>query len=434
MIPSASTSFLGIGRKMLAAEAQERLMQRDPGTMASRAAFELMHTAGEWDPPAGARPKRDLLHFSIGIPDSAALPRAAITAAMHTVLAANDDAAFRYGLGAGYFPLRAWLAGHYAQERSYGMDADWFQITNGSSGAIDLVVRSLIDPGDVIIAEAPTYMGTLHNFRGVQAQVHTVPVDGQGLNTDALRASLAALRAAGQRVKLIYTISAFQNPTGVTLALERRAALLELAAEHNCYVLDDEAYRELWFIDPPPPPLIELSRGHGVITVGSFSKILATGLRVGWIHAHPDLLQLFRRMRFAMGQNQIGLRMVANLVGEGHLAPHLRAMRGLYHDKMRRTAVALERHAGEYLRFERPTGGFYLWCALRKPLTAQHVWRLAYEEGVALNAGGGFHPERREPDGEHLRIAYAWIPAADIDEAARRLGIACARAAAEQPR
>ena len=412
---------------------QNCFAQRDVSTFASRAAFSLLHTAGEWDPPAGVQPKRPLLHFSIGIPDSATLPRSAIATAMNAVLDADDDAAFRYGLGAGYFPLRAWLAQHYAQERTYAFDADWFQITNGSSGAIDLVVRSLIDPGDVIIAEAPTYMGTLHNFRGVQAQVHTVPVDAHGLDTEVLRVRLQELRAAGKRVKLIYTISSFQNPTGFTLAHARRTALLELAAEHDCYVLDDEAYRELWFLEPPPPPLVELSQGHGVITVGSFSKILATGLRVGWIHAHPDLMNVFRRMRFAMGQNQIGLRAVANFVTGGNLAPHVTAMRALYHDKMRRTAAAIEKYAGAYLTFSRPSGGFYLWCALREGLSGQAVWRAAYEEGVSLNAGAGFHPERREPGIEHLRIAYAWIPLDDIEEAARRLGAACASAAREVP-
>ena len=418
---------------------EQRFAHHDLAAFASQPASQLMNTPGEWEPPEGVTPTRKLLFFSIGIPDSATLPRAAIAEAMQSVLDANDDAAFRYGLGAGYFPVREWLAQYYAQERrSYAFDADWFQVTNGSSGAIDLVVRSLIDPGDVIIAEAPTYQGTLHNFRGVLADVHTVPVDTDGFDMAQLEHTLRTLARAGKRIKLVYTIATFQNPTGYTLARERRVRLLELAAEFGFYILDDEAYRELWFDTPPPPPIVELGGGYGVITVGSFSKVLATGLRVGWIHARPELLAVFRRMRFAMGQNQVGLRMMGNFLAAGHLQPHIARMRGLYREKMLRTADALERHAGDLLTFERPLGGFYLWAAVPKGVSAQKVWRYAYEEGVLLNPGSGFHPERREPDGEgkreHMRVAYAWVPLEDIDEAARRLALATARATEEAAR
>ena len=420
---------------------QERFAELDLAAFASRPAAQLMHSSAEWDPPAGVTPSRKLLYFSIGIPDSATLPRREISEAMQPVLDANDDAAFRYGLGAGYFPLREWIAEHYAQERHYGLDADWFQITNGSSGAIDLVVRSLIDPGDVIIAEAPTYLGTLHNFRGVLADVHTVPADEHGLDVELLEEKLRELTRAGKRVKLLYTIATFQNPSGYTMTLERRQRLLVLAAQYGFYILDDEAYRELWFTTRPPPPIAELGGGYGVITVGSFSKILATGLRVGWIHARPELLNLFRRMRFAMGQNQMGLRMVGNFVQAGHMQPHLARMRALYHEKMQRTADALQRHAGDLLTFTRPAGGFYLWAALPAGVSAQKTWRYAYAEGVLLNPGSGFYPERKGPERqgperqesgrEHMRVAYAWIPLENIDEAARRLALACSRAADE---
>jgi 2-aminoadipate transaminase len=142
-------------------------------------------------------------------------------------------------------------------------------------------------------------------------------------------------------------------------------------------------------------------------------------------------MAVFRRMRFAMGQNQIGLRMVANYLNAGHMQPHLAKMRALYREKMQRTASALAKHAGDLLQFTKPDGGFYLWSALPEGVSAQKVWRYAYEEGVLLNPGSGFHPERREPGREHMRVAYAWVPLDDIDEAARRLAIACARGADE---
>ena len=404
---------------------------RSPAERASRAAATLFDTPGDWDPPADIPPRDDLLYLSVGIPDTQTLPMDAIRAAAERVLARGDEAAYRYGFGAGYYPLRRYLAERRTLEDDADVSPDTFQITNGSSGAIDLVVRSLVDPGDVIVTECPTYMGTLHAFRGAQARIEPVRMDEEGLDTDALAERLDRLRSEGARVKLVYTISAFHNPSGRTLSLPRRLALLELAARHDVLILDDEAYRGLWYDEPAPPTLAQLSGGHGVVTVGSFSKILATGLRIGWIHAPEPFIRLFGRMRFAMGQNQLALRVVAELARSGAIEPHVDAMRALYRGKMRRIADALRKHAGEWLAFDEPAGGFYLWARLRDGLAARDVWRTGYAEGVAVNPGDGFamggHAEGL--GGEHLRIAYSWTDPDRLEEAARRLGAACQRVA-----
>jgi 2-aminoadipate transaminase len=405
-----------------------RFRDVDTATLASEPAAQMLKTAGEWDPPKGVVPARPTLHLSVGIPDSATLPRAALNDAMQKVLAENGDASLRYGFGPGYYPLRAEIAHRYRLQHSLALDENWLQLTNGSSGAIDLVVRSLIDPGDVILCEAPVYMGTLRNFRGVRARVEPVPVDRDGLSIEALDETIAALERAGARIKLVYTISSFQNPTGATLSLERRRALLDRAARHGFLVLDDEAYADLYYDATPLPSLLALADGYGVVSVGTFSKTVATGLRCGWIMARPELIALFTRMRFDMGQNQMALRMLANFLASRVFEPHVAAMRALYRRKMNALADALEREAGAFLRFERPRGGFYLWTSLAPPLTADAVWRAAAEEGVAINPGVGFLP--RPVGGEYLRIAFAWTPLEDIPEAARRIGIACRRAAA----
>jgi 2-aminoadipate transaminase len=341
-----------------------------------------------------------------------------------------DDAAYRYGFGPGYFPLRRYLAERRAQEDGTDAVPDRFQLTNGSSGAIDLIVRSLIDPGDVIIAERPTYMGTLHNFRGVQARIEGVPMDEQGLDTEALAELLDRLRREGARVKLVYTISAFHNPTGATLSLARREALLDLSARHDFLILDDEAYRELWYEKPAPASLAQLSGGHGVITTGTFSKILATGLRIGWIHAPEPFIRMFGRMRFAMGQNQLALRIAAELATSGAIEDHVENMRALYREKMQRLAEPLRKHAGEWLTFREPEGGFYIWAKLCDGMSGRSVWRTGFEEGVAVNPGDGFAMGEDKLDGEYLRIAFSWTDRDQLEEAARRLGIACSRVAA----
>jgi len=418
-------------------EAQDRLAalwgDRSPAEHASRAAALAFGTPGDWDPPEGIVPTRDLLYLSVGIPDTQGLPVDAIRAAAERVLARGDDAAYRYGFGPGYFPLRRYLAERRALEDGREIAPDSFQLTNGSSGAIDLIVRSLIDPGDVIVAECPTYMGTLHNFRGVLARIELVPMDEDGLDTDALAELLDRLAREGARVKLVYTISAFHNPTGRTLSLARRHALLELAARHDFLVLDDEAYRELWYETPPPPSLARLSGGHGVIATGTFSKILATGLRIGWIHAPESFIQMFGRMRFAMGQNQLGLRTAAELASSGAIEPHVERMRELYREKMQRLADALRKHAGAWLTFREPEGGFYIWARLCDGMNARAVWRTGFAEGVAVNPGDGFGSNDGRLGGEYLRIAYSWTDRDQLEEAARRLGVACERVAAGNP-
>ncbi|MCP4622934.1 MAG: PLP-dependent aminotransferase family protein [bacterium] len=412
-------------------ETKERLnriwLNRDFRDVASLAAKGIIDSPGEWDPPKGVVPRRELMFLSIGEPDTDSLPRDLINNAMRQVMNRKDDSALRYGYGIGYFPIRKYLSERYSRIRGFEVTEDWFWLANGSSSAIDMVVRALIDPGDVIIAEAPTYMGTLKNFRAMMADIHTVPVDSEGLDTDQLAQKVQELRQKGKRVKLVYTISSFQNPAGVTLSRDRKEKLLELAAEEGFLILDDDAYGELYYENQPSIPLSALSEGSGVITVGTFSKIVATGLRIGWIHAHPDFFKTFGRMRFDMGQNQMALRMMGRFLSDGHLEEHVKRVRALYQKKMNIISAAIEKHAGEYLSFKQPQGGFYLWITLADGLTANNVWRTAMEEGVLVSPGFAFFPDRVDKSGEHLRIAFAWTPTDQLEEAVKRIACACRR-------
>lgn len=395
-------------------------------SMANPATGTLLHMRGDWDPPAGIIPRRELIPMAIGVPDSDTIPRSAILEAARGVIEAPGDAAFVYGFGMGHAGLRDSIAARYRQHRGLDVDQDWFVLTNGSSGAIDLVCRTLIEPGDVIIAEAPTFMGTLRNFRGLQADVRPVSMDKDGMNIDALEDLIDALHREGRPIKLIYTISTFHNPTGATMSLPRRLALLRLAARHGILILDDDAYGELHFVSDPPPTLAALSNGHGVITVGTFSKILATGLRIGWILGRPEALPLFNNMRFAMGLNQLVVRVVERYMANGVLDQHVRSVRGLYQRKMSTFADALDHYAGDVVSFERPAGGFYLWVNTGE-LKAEDVWRTAMEEGVTCTPGTNFFPGRADPTGNHIRIAFPWTPSAQLDEGARRFATACRR-------
>lgn len=404
---------------------RERWQSRSPKDVANQFSGPLFGTAGEWDLPKDVKPKRDLLYMAVGIPDADSLPKAALDAASQAVFSKPGDLALRYGFGQGPEGIRTWLANRRNQIECghTPVTADWFQLTNGSSGAIDLIVRSLIDPGDVIVAENPTYMGTLLNFKGVGAQVRSVAMDHEGLLTDELDRTITALKAEGKRVKLIYTISAYQNPTGVTLSEQRRVELLEVAYKHDVMILDDEAYSELWFEKPPPQALSARCDGYGVITTGTFSKTVATGIRVGYIHARPELLNLFGRMRFAMGQNQSGLRAFGEFLASGAYEPHLDHVRAIYRNKRDVLHAALLREVSDYLDWEKPEGGFYLWATLKKGMQVEALWRTCVSEGIAVNPGTGFSTG----GSNSIRIAYPWTRVDQFDEAARRIRLACER-------
>ena len=407
----------------------ERWQNRSPKEIGNQFSAPLYGTDGEWDLPKGVVPKKELLYLAVGIPDARTLPKKQLERASQVVFAEPGDAALRYGFGLGHQGIREWLATRRNNHDQADVTADWFQMTNGSSGAIDLVVRSLINPGDVIIAENPTYMGTLHNFRGVGADVRFVPMDQDGLDTDALAKLLNDLKAEGKNAKMLYTISAYHNPTGWTLSEERRHKILELAYEHDMIILDDEAYRDIWFEKPPPPSFSTLADGWGVITSGTFSKTVATGLRVGWIHARPELLDLFSRMRFAMGQNQVGVRGMSAFLHAGEFEPHLEMIRDVYRQKRDTLHAALTREVSDYMDWSKPEGGFYLWARLKPNLPLEAVWRTAVHEGIAVNPGSGFSPGGGGSQ-NCIRIAYAWTPIEQLDEAAVRLRIACERVAA----
>ncbi len=398
----------------------------DPNTIVNSVTGTLLNDPGDWDPPAGITPKLTNIPLAIGIPDSHSLPKEDLKKSAARVFSKPGEAGYVYGFGMGYARLRAQLAERYTRVRGLAVNEDWFQLCNGSSGAIDLICRTLIEPGDVIISESPTYMGTLRNFRASMADVHSVPMDDDGMIIQALEDLIQRLLKEGKRIKFIYTISTFHNPTGITLTRERRIDLLRIAARYNILILDDDAYGELYFGDKPPDSLSALSEGLGVITVGTFSKILATGLRIGWIHGHPDLVKLFGKMRFAMGLNQLMVRIISDYMEQGCLETHAEQVRSIYREKMETLVGALERTAADHIEIVRPEGGFYLWIRLLNGMQSNDLWRTAAEEGISFTRGVNFYPTRTDPD-EHIRIAFPWTKLEEIEEAADRFGRACKR-------
>lgn len=387
--------------------------------------------ATEWG-LGGPVPNSALRPISLGggIPDAETQPRGELLAAMGRVLEQPGDAALVYGGAQGFEPLRDEMARYFARDHQAQPDADWYLLTNGAAGAIEAICASFLDPGDVVITEIPTFAGSLRTIRGKQANVVGVSMDEEGIRLDELESTLDRLEAEGARAKLIYTQPTFHNPTGLTMTLQRRLDLIELAARRQILLMEDHAYSELYFGEPPPPTLSELTDGWGVLTVGTFSKVIATGLRVGWVQARPDWIQAMVPARFDMGNSPLLHRMLHEYMVRGDFREHVEQMRALYALKARTLAGALEPYGEPYFDLTEPAGGFFLWLRLRNGLTGDGVRDMAQEDGLSFPSGKRFYPGN-DPggDGESIRLAYSWPPTGTLEEAAERLGRAFHRSA-----
>ncbi len=416
-----------------AADAARDAWDNFPALYTANAATKGM-TAGnmtEWG-LSGAAPKSQLSPISLGggIPDAETQPRAELLAAMTRVLDTPGDAPLVYGGPQGYRPLRDEIARFFARNHPSQPDADWYLLTNGAAGAIESICASFLDPGDVVISEIPTFAGSLRTMRGKQASVVGVGMDDEGLNLDELEATIDRLEGEGKKIKLIYTQPTFHNPTGLTMTLERRLGLIELAARRQILLMEDHAYSELYFDGPPPPTLSELTDGWGVLTVGTFSKVIATGLRVGWVQARPDWINAMVPARFDMGNSPLLHRMLHEFMVRGNFSEHVEQMRQLYGLKAETLASALEPYGEPYFEVTEPSGGFFLWLKLRQGLTGDAVRDFAAVDGLSFPSGNHFYPGNDAgDDGESVRLAYSWPPAQTLEEAADRLGRAFHRAA-----
>ena len=280
----------------------------------------------------------------------------------------------------------------------------------------------MLDRGDVVVTEVPAFSGSLRTFRGHQARLVGVPMDRHGIRLDALEATLQRLEAEGTPARLIYVSPTFQNPTGTTMPLERRGQLIGLAARHGALLLEDTAYNELYFGAEPIPTLGALAGGRFVITVGTFSKVIAPGLRVGWLQTRPELLRRLLPARFDMGNSPLLHRTLHALMVGGELDRHVQRMRGIYRRKMRELATALRACCCEALQFDDPAGGFFLWLRLAPGLDAKTVQERALDAGVVFPVGSAFYLAGGPPEeGQHLRLAYSRAAIEDLQIGAERL-------------
>jgi 2-aminoadipate transaminase len=252
-------------------------------------------------------------------------------------------------------------------------------------------------------------------------------MDEYGLRVDRLAEELQKLKDSGKRAKFIYSIPTHQNPAGCTLDLDRREKVLALAREHNTFVLEDDAYGELWFETPPPPSLFALSNGDHGIKISSFSKIIATGLRMGWAMGPAPLISRMASVRFDMGSSPFQGRVIAEMITNGDMDRHIQRLRGIYLRKLERVESALKEHCLDYCTYTRPQGGFFLWLQLRPGMNSRDVALAANERGVIVGQGPQFFADGQATN--HVRLAFSYVAMEDIEVGIDRLGEAMAEVA-----
>ena len=222
---------------------------------------------------------------------------------------------------------------------------------------------------------------------------------------------------------MIYTIPDYHNPTGVTMSASRRRALLELCAAHRVLLVEDGAYSELYFHNPPPPSMYALADGYGVLRVGSFSKVAATGLRIGWVQARHEVISALTKVRYDMGTSPILLRAMARYLRTGHLETHVAEMRELYALKCKTLCDSLEEHCSQYVRFTRPEGGFFLWLEC-VGASASEVRVAAADEGLIFPSGSTFFHDPGKARDKYLRLAFSSASVEQMKEVGPRLAAA----------
>ena len=361
----------------------------------------------------------EVVSLAGGMPYVSALPMDSIAEASARIIRDRGHIALQYGSGQGDPQLRELILDVLAPVgvRSHPDD---IIVTAGSQLALDLVVRVFCDPGDVVLVEAPTYITALSVFSSYQCEVVHVPMDEHGLEPTALREAIAQVRAEGKRVKLVYSIPSFQNPGGVTQTAERRREILEIVTSENVLLLEDDPYGLLSF-DGTVPRAIRADDAEAVIYLGTFSKTIAAGLRVGWAvapHGVRDKLVLANETATLCPSNLTQL-IIADYLANSPWLDQVKVFRELYRERRDALIGALARYMPAGTTWTQPSGGFYSWISLPPGLDSAAMLPRAVSARVAYVPGTGFFADGQGHDA--LRLSYCYPEPARIDEGVRRL-------------
>jgi 2-aminoadipate transaminase len=370
-----------------------------------------------------ARP--DIISLAGGLPAPELFPVDEYRRAFEWVLEADGAQALQYGPSEGYLPLRRLLA-----ERLSRFDMpcgpDDLLVTNGSQQALDLMGKVFLNPGDTVLVETPTYLGALQAFNQYQATYAIVPMDEDGMRVDEVERVLAQ-RSARAPIKFIYALPNFQNPTGRSMSLERRRRLVELASHYGVPIVEDDPYGELRYEGAALPTLKSLDTEGLVIYLGTFSKILAPGFRLGWMLAGPEVMEVLMHgkqpsdLHTGMAQQMATYEVAKG----GFVDQHVERIKDFYRERRDVMLRSIEEHFPADAHYTRPAGGLFVWAELPRDIDTRELLLEAIEEKVAFVPGQGFHADGSGTN--TMRLNFSNVPPEQLQAGVQRLGRAIQR-------
>jgi 2-aminoadipate transaminase len=370
---------------------------------------------------------QDMVSFAPGYPAEELFPWAVFEEIAGELLASRDGSVLQYGPTRGYRPLRDTIL-ELMRSRGIAADLDQVLVTTGSQQGLDLVGRVLLDPGDVVLMELPSYVGAIAAFRNVGASLVGIPQEADGLDLDYLSSTVTSLRREGRRVKFLYLVPNFQNPTGLLIGLDKRVRVLEWAAAHDILIVEDDPYRDLYFPDvtreEETRPVAADDRDGRVIYMSSFSKTLAPGLRVAWISAPPEIAAKLELAKQAedLCAGALDQRIVDAACRRGLLGDHVASLRTAYQGKRDAMTRALDATLAGRLAWMPPRGGFFLWARLADGLSSTKLLEYARARRVIFVIGDAFFVDGSGAD--YLRLSFSAPSIARIGIGIERLAAA----------
>jgi 2-aminoadipate transaminase len=357
-----------------------------------------------------------IISFAGGLPTPELFPIQEFKEALQTAMEKDPVGSLQYDVTEGYRPLKEWICG-WLTRQGFRCTPEEMMLTNGSQQALDLLGKIFLDPGDCVLVEDPTYLGAIQAFNAYEPKYTTVPMDDQGILPEDFAAA-----ARKSKPKFAYLVPTFQNPSGVTLNLERRKKILALARKNHLPIIEDDPYGYLRFSGTPVPSMYALSRGKGVIYLSTLSKILSPGIRVGFVLAEPKIINalVLAKQAADLQPNSLIQRAVYHYAQAGHFERHIPKIIMAYGERAKWMLDAIRTHFPRSIQAVVPEGGMFIWCRLPKKLSATALFpkaikaNVAYVTGSVFYANGGGH--------QALRLNFTNSTKEQIETGIERLG------------
>ena len=358
----------------------------------------------------------DMISFAGGLPNPQSFPVEAIKDATSRVLTEDGEKVLQYSTTEGYRPLRELIAQRY-KKQGLQVEVDDILITNGSQQCLDLVGKVFLDRDDGVVMERPTYLAAIQAFGLYEPQFHSVPLLDDGVDTEALEKILKE-----EEIKLFYTVTSFQNPTGITYSKDKRREVAEILTKHNTLLVEDNPYGEIRFMGEDIPPIKYMIPDS--ILFGTFSKIVSPGMRMGWIVAPPEVMEKLVTAKQAsdLHSNYFTQRVVYQYLQDNNVDNHIQNIRKLYKSQRDQMVQSIREYLPEGVKHTAPEGGMFLWVTLPEGMSSMDLFKLAIKEKVAFVPGETFYTENPETD--TMRLNFSNCCEEEIIEGMKRLGTA----------